>query len=409
MITQKILIIPDAYLKDYSGAYVSRIAKELLKEMGHEVAIFTHETNEAIIESDGVKVFPRMASGARSQWVEKPYIKNYTDVLDQFHPDVIFTIGSVNNKVACYWRIARERGIKTVSKILMQDFFCMKNYANDENGLCTRCLDHGFWSVFGSNCQPYKGKWLNNQVHMAVAALSHKKMQKEIVKADAVITSSRQQVEFYVKYGIPREHCYITPLYFNGDKLSKYTPTKGDYYVFVAQNRIDKGIHLLKDILAHCNQDVKVVATYTSQEGIDEALQKYGLKPYVDSKILEMRPNCMWKTNLGEVIAASRGVVNPSIWPTTTEYVLLETLGLKKPIFTFNVGIHPEIIQNGVNGFIAETPFEMASQMNQFNHDDALYEKISGNAYKLYQSLTNWEDWKKTLSLILNNINAQIV
>jgi glycosyltransferase involved in cell wall biosynthesis len=112
---------------------------------------------------------------------------------------------------------------------------------------------------------------------------------------------------------------------------------------------------------------------------------------------------------LGDVIAASRGVVNPSIWPTTTEYVLLETLGLKKPIFTFNVGIHPEIIQNGVNGFIAETPFEMASQMNQFNHDDALYEKISGNAYKLYQSLTNWEDWKKTLSLILNNINAQIV
>lgn len=404
--SKRVLIIPDAYLKDYSGAYVARIAKDLLKEMGHEVAIFTHETNKAIIESDGVKVFPRMASGARSQWVEKAYVKNYTEVLDQFRPDVIFTIGSVNNKVSCYWRIARERGIKTISKILMQDFFCMKNYANDEKGLCTRCLDHGFWSVFGSNCQPYKGKWLNNQVHMAVAALSHKKMQKEIVKADAVITSSHQQVEFYVKYGIPREHCYITPLYFNGDKLSKYTPSMGDYFVFVAQNRIDKGIHLLKDILAHCNQDVRVVAAYTSQERINEALQKYGLQPFVNSGILEMRPNCTWKTNLGDVIAASRGVVNPSIWPTTTEYVLLETLGLKKPIFTFNVGIHPEIIQNGFNGFVAETPYEMASQMNLFKLDDALYEKISENAYKLYQNLTDWEGWKKTLSQIMNNINA---
>jgi hypothetical protein len=117
MESKRVLIIPDAYLKDYSGAYVARIAKDLLKEMGHEVAIFTHETNKVIIEPDGVKVFPRLASGARSQWVEKPYVKNYTEVLDQFRPDVIFTIGSVNNKVSCYWRIARERGIKTISKM----------------------------------------------------------------------------------------------------------------------------------------------------------------------------------------------------------------------------------------------------------------------------------------------------
>ena len=130
----------------------------------------------------------------------------------------------------------------------------------------------------------------------------------------------------------------------------------GDYYVFVAQNRIDKGIHLLKDILAYCNKDVRVIAAYTSQARIDEAIDKYGLRQYVENGILEMRPNCTWNTNLGEVLAASRGIVNPSIWPTTTEFVLLETLGLKKPIFTFNVGIHPEIIENGVNGFVAETP-----------------------------------------------------
>lgn len=401
---KRILLIPDAYLKDYSGAYVTRIAKKLLISLGHEVAVFTHETSEIITEPDGVKVFPRLASGTRSQWVEKPYVKNYTEVLDQFHPDVIFTIGSVNNKVACYWRIARERGIKTISKILMQDFFCMKNYANDEKGLCTRCLDHGFWSVFGSDCHPYKGNWFHNQVHMAVAALSHKKMQKEIVQADAVITSSHQQVEFYVKYGIPRKHCYITPLYFNGDKLSKYTPSKGDYYVFVAQNRIDKGIHLLKDILAGCNKDVRVIAAYTSQKRIDEAIDKYGLRPFVESGILVMKPNCTWVTDLGEVIAKSRGVVNPSIWPTTTEYVLLETLGLKKPIFTFSVGIHAEIIESGVNGFVAETPKQMAEQLNSFLHNDALYEKVSSNAFLLYKQLTDTEGWRKTLKHILERI-----
>jgi glycosyltransferase involved in cell wall biosynthesis len=237
---------------------------------------------------------------------------------------------------------------------------------------------------------------------MAVSA--RKKIQRELRQADAVITSSRQQVEFYVKYGIPRERCYTTPLYFNGDKLKNYEPSMGNYYVFVAQNRIDKGIHLLKDILAGCNKDVRVIAAYTSQQRIDEAVDKYGLRPFVESGILKMKPNCTWATNLGDVIAMSRGVVNPSIWPTTTEYVLLETLGLKKPIFTFNVGIHSEIIENGVNGFVAETPKEMAEQMNAFLHNDEQYDLVSQNAFKLYERLTNWEGWKRTLKQILETI-----
>ena len=84
----------------------------------------------------------------------------------------------------------------------------------------------------------------------------------------------------------------------------------GDYFVFVAQNRIDKGIHLLKDVLEHCNSNVKVVAAYASQKSIDFALNNYGLQTYVDEGILEMRNECTWKTNLGEVIAASRGAVS---------------------------------------------------------------------------------------------------
>lgn len=401
---KKILLIPDAYLKDYSGAYVTRIAKKLLISLGHEVAIFSDETDNVINEEDGVIVYPRRKADLKAQWRDTPYREEYINVLKIFRPDVVFTIGSVTNKPACYWRIARERGIKTISKILMQDFFCAKFYANDEFGLCTKCLDHGFGSVFFAKCHPYKQKSLRNILRTLMAVSARKKIQRELRQANAVITSSRQQVEFYVKYGIPRERCYITPLYFNGDKLKKYEPSMGDYYVFVAQNRIDKGIHLLKDILAACNKEVRMVAAYTSQQRIDEAIDKYGLRPFVDSGILEMGPNCTWATDLGEVIAKSRGVVNPSIWPTTTEYVLLETLGLKKPIFTFNVGIHSEIIVSGENGFVAENSRQMAEQLNSFLLDDALYEKVSSNAFLLYKQLTDTEGWRKTLKHILERI-----
>jgi|GEM_PF-1379954 len=398
---KKILLIPDAYLGDFSGAYVAQIAKRLLNELGYEVAVFTEEIEEDRLETDGSVLFARRKYNSLANWKGKLYRENYEDVLDKFSPSAIFTLGSVTNKNICYWRIARKRGIRVISKIFMQDFFCSNFYANDAKGLCTKCLDKGFTQSLFNNCTRTKSHNFVNTLRCVNSAIVRKKLQKEIVLADAVITSSKQQVDFYIKYGISRENCFITPLYFNGEKLNCYNVTMGNYFVFVAQNRIDKGIHLLKDVLSHCGEKVKVVAAYTSQQKIDEALKKYDLQPYVDNGILEMRPDCTWKTNLGELIAASRGVLNLSIWPTTTEFVLLETLGLKKPIFTFNVGIHPEIIKSGYNGFLAYNSLAMAAQINELANNDVLYETVSKGAYQLYLQMTDWGNWKETLRTIL--------
>ena len=358
-INKRILLIPDAYLGDFSGAYVAQIAKKLLIEIGCIVAVYSDEVTENQKEDDGTPIYFRYKCSFLANWIQKKYKKNYQAVLDDFRPDAIYTLGSVTNKNIIFWSIARKRGIKIISKIFMQDFFCYNYYANDENGLCTKCLDKGFKYALCKHCVRDTNPGISGFLKKLNATLNRYRLQKELIKADAIITSSQQQIGFYEKYGIPRDHCYTTPLYFNGDKLSKYVPTMGDYFVFVAQNRIDKGIHLLNEVLSYCNSDVKIVAAYANQKSINYALQHYGLQTYVDNGILEMRNECTWRTDLGEVIAASRGVINLSIWPSTTEFVLLEVLGLKKPIFTFNVGIHPEIIKSGYNGFFSETPKAM--------------------------------------------------
>ena len=400
-VNKRILLISDAYLGDFSGAYVAQIAKKLLIEIGCTVAVYSDEVTENQKEEDGTPIYFRYKCPFFANWIQKKYKKNYQAVLDDFRPDVVYTLGSVTNKNIIFWSIARKRGIKVISKIFMQDFFCYNYYANDENGLCTKCLDNGFKYALCKHCVRDTNRGISGFLKKLNATVNRYRLQKELIKADAVITSSQQQVGFYERYGIPRDHCYTIPLYFNGDKLNKYVPTMGDYFVFVAQNRIDKGIHLLKDVLSHCNPDVKVVAAYASQKSIDYALQHYGLQPYVNNGILEMRNECTWKTNLGDVIAASRGVINLSIWPSTTEFVLLEVLGLKKPILTFNVGIHPELIKSGINGFVADTPEIMGIQINELNQNDSLYQKVSLGAEQLYRKMTDWDGWKQTLIEIL--------
>lgn len=401
MRTMRVLIIPDAYFGDFSGAYVAQIAKQLLQEIGCTVAIYSDEVTKNQVEKDGTRIYFRCKCTLTANWIQSKYKKNYKYVLEDFKPDVIYTLGSVTNKNIVFWSIARKRGIKVISKIFMQDFFCYNYYANDERGLCTKCLDNGFWHAMFEHCVRATDKGLSGFIKKLNATINRYRLQKELINADAVIASSQQQIEFYVRYGIPRERCYKTPLYFNGDKLKRYQPIMGNYYVFIAQNRIDKGIHLLKDVLKYCNPGIKVIAAYANQNSIDFALQHYGLQQYVDAGVLEMRSECTWKTNLGEVVAASRGVINLSVWPSTTEFVLLEVLGLKKPIFTFNVGIHGEIIKSGMNGFVADTPASMAAQINKLSCDDSLYQVVSNGAWFLYQQLTDWNGWKQTLIQIL--------
>ena len=45
-----------------------------------------------------------------------------------------------------------EKKIKTISKIFMQDFFCVKYYAYDNDGPCTKCLDNSYINSYLKKC-----------------------------------------------------------------------------------------------------------------------------------------------------------------------------------------------------------------------------------------------------------------
>jgi glycosyltransferase involved in cell wall biosynthesis len=114
---------------------------------------------------------------------------------------------------------------------------------------------------------------------------------------------------------------------------------------------------------------------------------------------LEVKQNLTWETGLAELVAKSRGVIIPSIWPTTTEFGLIEALGYGKPVICFDLGIHHEKIVNGINGFIANLgdSKEIAAQLIKLRTDDQLFYTISENAGLLYKEMINWNGWIRDL------------
>ena len=185
-------------------------------------------------------------------------------------------------------------------------------------------------------------------------------------------------------------------------RIKDLKPVMGDYFVCIAQNRVEKGFQHLKAILAHCDEKIKVIAAYNNIEQAEVAVKKYGFRQLMDSGKLEIRQDLKWETGLAELVAKSRGVIIPSIWPSTTEYGLLESLGFKKPVFCFDLGVHHEVIRNGVNGFVVPLgDYEaMAKYLMQIKSNDHIYFDVSENAGLLYKELTDRKRWISDLKLM---------
>lgn len=85
--------------------------------------------------------------------------------------------------------------------------------------------------------------------------------------------------------------------------------------------------------------------------------------------------------------------------------VLVESLFMEKPVIATPVGAIPDVIVNGVNGFILNgfDSRELSSYIRKLTDDRSLAEKISENAFRAYKENFNIEHYLKSHRRILLN------
>ncbi|MCH4156862.1 MAG: hypothetical protein LKF31_11225 [Muribaculaceae bacterium] len=398
---KEIVLIPDKYFGNASGAVVAQVITKLLVEIGCNVHVFSDDIAEEKCESEHVKLYPRIKFAATSLYFDSKYKVQFNDLIDKVKPECVFTVGSITNKPLCYLEVTKQRHIRLVSMIFMQDFYCVNVYPVLHDKPCRECLDSGFKQSFKEKCIINSPKdYLVNFARVKI----REKLKKLIPLCDCVIGSSDEQLEFYKRFGVPEDRLCKIPLFFDDSKLKSLKPEIGDYYIGIAQNRIEKGFQLIPKILDHAGDSVKVVLAYNGEEKANEAIKYYGLEPYIKRGILKIEPNLTWSNGLGDKLAKARGVIIPTIWPTTTEFGLLEALGLGKTVFAFDIGIHHEVIRNGENGYafplgdfkaFGETLKKAAK--NKF-----MVETIGKKAIEIFNNLTNLDCVSNKIIKVLN-------
>lgn len=403
MKNKNILLIVDVFFTKQSGSLAANEKARLLRENGFIVNVYSSDGIDDNIKQGGKSYLRRYKKNTIGY--DFGFSRNeYNQVLDDCKPCIVFLVAGVFPFGGVFIEEAKKRNIKVISMCYTQDFFCTRSYANVINAPCYKCIDNLSFSSFFSR---WKNKCRINSTSDYARDIYRwyelKKIQKAITKVDYIIGSTDEQLKFYKMIGVQDAKCIKIPLTFNKSKLEGLTPSRGDYFLCIAQDRTEKGYQFIPRLLEEIKtlgMSTKIIIAYYNEKGANEAIIKYGFNKYITEGMLEVTFDITWENGLGELIAGSMGIVQPTIWPTTTEFTLLEAIGLKKPVFTFNVGVHRERIISGENGFVAEVGDckKMAVQMLQLSKEPSLYKRVSEGAFALYNDLTDETYWHDAIN-----------
>ena len=384
----KVLFIPDIFYSNHSGAIAARAAAEIFDDLGCEVRVFTSEPKDEKVSSKYF-TYSRKNYTWKANYLEEDYKNEYLNVLKDFSPDLVFIFGGIVNKPKCYTEIAKYKSIKVGIFLLVQDFYCANLHAALNDEPCFKCIKSSIPHSFLNDCAVKSSN--SKHVYLLNYSIIRRFILKSLKTADYVFSSTDEQLGILESMGIKKENLMECPLFFDQSRVRNYKAVKGDYFVVSGQSRREKGLQLLPKIIDHITIPVKIKIPFYNKSDADKTVNEMGLQKYVNNGTLEILPNVTWLNGGEKLVSESLGLINPSIWPTTTEFVLLETLAYGKPIFSFAVGIHKEKIVNYKNGFIANVGDynAMGEHIESIMTNEDIFTQISNGAYKLFCELTN--------------------
>jgi glycosyltransferase involved in cell wall biosynthesis len=134
------------------------------------------------------------------------------------------------------------------------------------------------------------------------------------------------------------------------ENLLQPKPIKPTYFAFLGRIAPEKGVDRAIRIAQHCGVPLKVAAKVDSVD-----------RGYFEGQILPMiksaRVDYIGEINdsqKSEFLSGAVAVLVPIDWPEPFGLVMIEAMACGTPVIAFNRGSVPEVIEDGLTGFIVE-------------------------------------------------------
>lgn len=337
--------------------------KKMLEDQGHEVIPFSVHSNKNVqteyskyfvepIGSRDATYFEECKKTPRVIWqmlsrsiysleVEKAIRKEIAEE----KPDLVYILHFVNKLSPSVIRGAKKMGKPVVLRLSDYFLLCPRFDFMYEKKPCEECLKKGYRTCIQRRC--VKGSLFASLVR--VLSMKIHALLDVYRDVDAFITPSEFLKNKLVENGFDREKIYCIPT-FTTSKSRVGEPIVGDYGLYFGRITEEKGVESVVCAFEELPQHhVKIVGDDTTEEA-------KRLKQYVQEKNLTNIEFTGFKSGveLEELIKGSRYTLIPSVWYDNLPNTALESFQYSKPVIASNIGSLPELVLDGVNGYLFE-------------------------------------------------------
>lgn len=218
------------------------------------------------------------------------------------------------------------------------------NYKMYVNGrICEDCKGMRFYNCVKNRCT--KGSVLGSIVN-SVEVYFHYAM-GYYQNVDRYIAVSKFYRDKMIEFGFDQDQISYLPNYIDTGNYNLNASEKG-YVLYFGRISEEKGISVLLDA-ARIVPEIPIYILGTGP--LEEELRRKATKEGLDNVcFLGFRSGKQLRTLLEEATC----IVVPSVWYEAFGLVIIEAFAAGKPVIGSNIGAIPELIEEGVDGFIVQ-------------------------------------------------------
>jgi glycosyltransferase involved in cell wall biosynthesis len=147
-------------------------------------------------------------------------------------------------------------------------------------------------------------------------------------------------------------------------QLLRPRPIKPSYFAFLGRIAPEKRVDLAIRIAEHCGVPLKIAAKV---DKADQDYFKHQIKPMLGSK------NCEYIGEISdrdksEFLSGAITLLVPIDWPEPFGLVMIEAMACGTPVIAFNRGSAPEVVDDGITGFIVEDVSGAIGAVDRLGH-----------------------------------------
>lgn len=391
--------------------------KKVLEENGHEVIPFSIHSNKNVetefsryfvepIGSRDAVYFDEVKKNPKSIWqmisrsvysieVKKAIQK---EIREQ-KPDIVYIIHFVNKLSPSVIRGAKQMGVPVVLRLSDYFLLCPRFDFLSGTEICEDCLTKGYKCCIKKRC--VKGSLAASLIR--VFSMKMHKWMNIYKDVDAFVTPSEYLRRKLIDNGFDENKIHCIPT-FTTSKIDVGEPVIGDYGLYFGRIAVEKGVDTVVRAYEQLpDQKLKIMGDDTT----DEAIR---LKQYIKEKNINNVEFLGFKSGaeLEDVIKKCRFVVIPSIWYDNLPNTALEAFQYSKPVIASNIGSLPELVEDGVNGFLFNATSTETLKEKICELDDALLvDRLGKNSRKKIETVFSGEKHYRNLIKLFSHVKER--